>query len=95
MMRLAVALALLAGATQAETITFEADSEARFVRCVEFFGDASCELIMPQGQELYTCVALDGSNEPLGVAQIFSGLPAIYTDLEADLIDRVACQKAM
>ena len=90
----ALIIAALASPAGSETITFEADSAVRFVRCVDLMGMASCELIIPAGEALYSCIALDDADTPLGVAQVFSGLPAMFQQLDATLIDHVTCQKA-
>lgn len=85
---------VLASGAQAETITFEADGEARFIRCVDMFGTASCEMIFPSDRPdtYYACVALDPADQPLASTTGMPGVGVLFQDLDAKLVDRVVCQ---
>jgi hypothetical protein len=64
---LAAVLALAGGQAGAETITFEADGEVVFIRCVDSFTTASCEMIFPPGTSpnAYLCLALDNAGQAI------------------------------
>jgi hypothetical protein len=97
MHRLAAAAAILTAATTGvsaqDTITIEAADGFRFLRCVDMYGDASCEFIA-QGDVPLRCVALDESGEPLAASTALPSMSmAIFSEVPAENIANVVCSQ--
>jgi hypothetical protein len=88
-------LMALACPASAQTISFEADGEARFIRCTDVYGTASCEMIFDATatDHVFTCVALDDGGAPKASANAIPGAGPTYNDLDASTVARVVCQK--
>lgn len=89
---LAALLVLAPVLAVAEPLVFEADDGARFIRCTDLFGTASCEVLLDAGAPYYECVALDASGDPLAAATAMVGIPVTFNQLDAALVAEVVCR---
>ncbi len=58
-------LVLSATPIAAEQITIETNDNVMFIRCVDQFGFAQCEMIFESNDELYDCIAFNADGKPL------------------------------
>jgi hypothetical protein len=75
----------------AETITIEADDGADFIRCVDMFGIASCEMIFESVDKYYNCIAIDATGSPIATG-VGSGSSVLFQDLDHTRVADVKCR---
>lgn len=84
-------LVLSATPVAAEQITIETNDNAMFIRCVDQYGFAQCEMIFESKDEYYDCIAFDGDGKPLATGTGQGG-SVIFAELDATLVADVKCR---
>ena len=88
-------LSVSASAVPAQTVTFEADGDAKMIRCYEKRGDAVCEMVVPANVMMFSCIALDAQGEPIASAAMLGNLPTVdFPNLDTSRIDNVLCRRS-
>lgn len=89
----ACALSLIATHATAETITLEMEDGVLFLRCTDMFGVANCEVILPDVDAMYSCIAFDGSGKPIAQVPTFGDGMALFPELDAELVSTIKCRE--
>lgn len=75
----------------AEQITIETNDNVMFIRCVDQFGFAQCEMIFESNDEYYDCIAFDAGGKPLATGT-GNGGSVMFSELDAALVADVKCR---
>ena len=84
-------LVLSATPLVAEQITIETNDNVMFIRCVDQFGFAQCEMIFEFNDEYYDCIAFDADGKPLATGTGQGG-SVTFPELDASLVADVKCR---
>ena len=83
---------LVPSLSQAETITFEADSEIMIVRGLQSGDDAKYEILGTSDGNIL-CVALDGDGQAVAVDKSYAELGFVrFNEIDITAIDKVICR---
>ena len=87
-----MATALSTSMATAAPFTIETDDNVLFIRCTDNLGGTVfCEVIFPDLEVIYSCIALDAEDKPLAVTAAISGM-LMYPNLSASLIADIKCR---
>lgn len=84
---------LVLSATQlgAGQIIIETNDNVMFIRCIDNYGLAQCEMIFESNNEYYDCIAFDSDGRPRATG-IGTGGSVTFQELDAALVADVQCR---
>lgn len=86
-------VALLACGVSAAPIEIEFVDNARFLRCTDAFGHASCEVLLAEPENVSTCVAFDSSDEPIALTSPLPNGALLFQHLDYTTVATVRCRQ--
>ena len=75
----------------AGTLSIEVDDSALFIRCVDMFGSAQCDMVLEDGNKYYDCIAINAEGKPIATG-IGNGGNVTFPALDAAVVTDVKCR---
>lgn len=82
---------VFASSVSAGTLSIEVDDSALFIRCVDMFGSAQCDMVFEDNAKYYDCIAITAEGKPIATG-IGNGGNVTFPALDAAAVTDVKCR---
>lgn len=82
---------VFASSVSAGTLSIEVDDSALFIRCVDMFGSAQCDMVFEDSSKYYNCIAINAEGKPIATG-IGNGGSVTFPALETAVVADVKCR---
>lgn len=75
----------------AVAFSIEFDDSALFIRCIDMYGSAQCDMVFEDSSKYYNCIAINAEGKPIATG-IGNGGSVTFPALETAVVADVKCR---